>query len=95
MSENNIPAIRDLLYRAGAAHGVYETNELNGVYDQDWHLWYASWALEHGLNDLLPQPTDAAALAARLFDLNEQHKQTDKRLNWEEFTAEKLAAEGD
>lgn len=93
MSDSNILAIRDLLYAAGAAHGVYETNELNGVYDQDWHLWYAAWALEHGLKDLLSQPTDAAALAVRLYDLNERHKQSDKRLNWAEFTAEKLARE--
>jgi hypothetical protein len=29
-------AVAALLARAGAAHGVYEEAELNGVYDQIW-----------------------------------------------------------
>jgi phosphoserine phosphatase len=29
------------LKQAAAAHGEYETNELNGVYDEQWPEWYA------------------------------------------------------
>jgi hypothetical protein len=32
----------DLLKQAAAAHGVYETNELGGKYDNDWPQWYAA-----------------------------------------------------
>jgi hypothetical protein len=31
----------DALTRAAAAHGEYETTELDGVYDQAWADWYA------------------------------------------------------
>jgi hypothetical protein len=30
----------------GAAHGVYEEGELNGVYDQNWPAWYAAYLVE-------------------------------------------------
>lgn len=33
--------LRDLLIRAETAHGVYETEVLNGVRDEEWPQWYA------------------------------------------------------
>lgn len=35
-------AILDLLTGAAAAHGVYETEELGGIYDDAWPQWYAA-----------------------------------------------------
>ena len=32
--------ILDLLTRASIAHGVYEAEELGGVYDEKWAEWY-------------------------------------------------------
>jgi len=32
-----------LLREAEAAHGVYETEELGGVRDEDWPTWYAEF----------------------------------------------------
>ena len=46
-------AITALLLEAEQAHGVYETIELNGVYDQDWPRWYAAHVIEHGLADIV------------------------------------------
>lgn len=85
--------VEGLLRQTGAAHGVYEENELNGVYDQDWAAWYAAWALENGLNDLLNAAWEQPALTARLIDLNEAHKQANTGENWAQFTARHLVEE--
>ena len=89
---DTISRIADLLSSAGQAHGEYESTVLNGVYDRDWPIWYARWAVEHGLNALVAQPTDAERLSKLLYTLNEEHKQTNQRQTWAEFTAERLAA---
>jgi hypothetical protein len=34
--------ILDLLTEAAAAHGTYETEQLDGVYDEEWPAWYAA-----------------------------------------------------
>ena len=34
--------ILGLLTEAAAAHGVYEAEELDGVYDEEWPAWYAA-----------------------------------------------------
>jgi YesN/AraC family two-component response regulator len=91
MMREKVAAIIALLDQAGAAHGKYETEVLNGVYDQEWHIWYAQWAVEHGLNTLLTKPIDAERLSTILYSVNEQHRQTDRRQSWAEFTAERLA----
>ena len=36
-----IEILRDLMTRAETAHGVYETEVLNGVRDEEWPQWYA------------------------------------------------------
>jgi len=79
--------MKDLLLKTGSAHGVYEEAELHGVYDQDWHLWYAGWALQHGLNDLLQARFDVDTLARLLLEINEAHRQFSHGESWEEFTA--------
>ncbi len=60
---DRIDAIRALLDEAEAAHGVYETTELKGVYDQAWPSWYAAYAVEHGIGDLLDHPVSPETLA--------------------------------
>ncbi len=92
VAKEKVTAIAALLHRAGTAHGKYETEELNGVYDQNWPIWYAQWVVEHGVNDLVEQPVSAERLSATLYAINEQHKRTDKHQSWAEFTAERLAA---
>jgi len=35
----------EILRKAGTAHGDYETNILNGVYDDNWPAWYAAYVV--------------------------------------------------
>jgi hypothetical protein len=87
--------IANLLRRTGSAHGVYETSVLNGVYDQDWALWYADWALNNGLPELLGRQFEAEDFNAEsfgkvLFDLNQDHQRVGQGLTWAQYTAQRL-----
>jgi hypothetical protein len=88
-------AIAKLLEETEAAHGAYETAELNGVYDQDWAQWYASYAVEHGLGDLLGRPADADSLAALLSDGFAAFEREDPRPTegWAAYLAQRIAAD--
>lgn len=90
MEAQTIQQIENLLRQAGAAHGVYEENELNGVYDQEWYMWYAAWILENGLNQLLGTAFQTTEFAQILVDLNEAHKQAVSGEDWAQFTARRL-----
>jgi hypothetical protein len=63
MAADQVDAIRKLLVETEAAHGAFETTELNGVYDQDWPRWYAGYAIEHGLGDHLGHEVGGDQLA--------------------------------
>lgn len=39
--ETTAGILTEALKRTAAAHGVYEEEVLNGVYDDDWPQWYA------------------------------------------------------
>jgi hypothetical protein len=80
----------DLLERSTTEHKEYERSALNGVYDQEWDLWYAAWLVEHGINDLLNADIRSADLATLLRDINDQHQQTDKQDTWAAYTARHL-----
>ena len=90
MPQSILNQITDLLKRAKTEHGEYETSVLNGVYDQEWDLWYASWLIEHGINDLLNADMTSPELADLLTGINDQHQQTDAQKDWADFTAEQL-----
>jgi hypothetical protein len=83
--------ITGLLRRTGNAHGQYETTVLHGVYDQDWAVWYADWAIKNGLNELLGTGFDATAFGNLLSEINEDHQREGRNLTWAEFTAQRLA----
>ena len=59
-------AVLALLGQTEAAHGVYESTELKGVYDQDWPAWYATYGVDHGIADLVGHNVGAERLAAFL-----------------------------
>ena len=87
MTQQLIEQVTALLFQTGAAHGAYEETELNGVYDDDWHTWYADWALEHGLNQLLHTDFEVSALASLLVEINDAHRQSHSGESWASFTA--------
>ena len=63
MTPNRIQTLEALLAQAAAAHGEYERIELDGVYDDDWPRWYAAYAIEHGIGDLLARLVTVDELA--------------------------------
>ena len=88
-------AIEDLLLRAERAHGAYEATELNGVYDAEWPRWYAAWAVQNGINDVLSRPVDADELAGLLASAWDELQRTDPKPTdtWSAYAARRLVAE--
>lgn len=91
-----IEAISALLTEAEAAHGVYEATVLGGVYDQEWPNWYATYAVEHGIGELLGGPITAERLGTLLAGSFEAFKAADPTPTapWATWTAGRIAAEG-
>jgi hypothetical protein len=88
-------AIAALLSEAEAAHGVFESTVLNGVYDQDWPRWYAAYAVEHGLGELLGHEVGAEKLSAFLASTFDEFKAAEPKPAepWAAWTARRVAAE--
>jgi hypothetical protein len=88
-------AIATLLIEAEQAHGEYETSELNGVYDEDWARWYAAYAVEHGIGDLLGREIATDELAMVLATGYTEYEQSDPKPSeeWAAWTARRLATE--
>ena len=74
IDSERVDALNALLVRTGEAHGRYEETELNGVYDQEWPRWYAAYAVEHGIGDVLGHPVTTAQLAAFLASSNRRSR---------------------
>ena len=93
-ADDRIQALETLLVRTGAAHGEFEATELNGVYDQEWPRWYATYAVEHGLGALVGQPVTIDRLAEFLASSNVEFEQADPRPTepWAAYTARRIAA---
>ena len=91
---DKVERIRALLEETSEAHDRYEKAELNGIYDQDWARWYAAYATEHGLGDLIGHPVAADALAAFLASSNADLQQDPQReTDWATYTARRIATE--
>jgi hypothetical protein len=93
--DNRTEAVSGLLSETEAAHGVYETTELNGVYDQDWPHWYATYAVEHGIGDQLGHAVTADRLAEFLAGTFDEFKAAEPRPTepWVTWTARRIASE--
>jgi hypothetical protein len=95
MTPDRIAGLADLLGRTGQAHGAYEESVLGGVYDQEWAAWYAAWAVEHGIGELIGRPIGAEELARFLAATNAELERLDPRPteSWAAWTARRIAAE--
>jgi hypothetical protein len=93
--DNRTEAVSALLSEIEAAHGVFETTELNGVYDQDWPRWYAAYAVDHGIGDLLGHAVTADRLAAFLAGTFDEFKAAEPKPTepWATWTAHRIATE--
>lgn len=92
---NNVDAVEALLADTEKAHGVYETTELNGVYDKEWPRWYAGYAVDHGIGELLGHSITADDLARFLSTSWEQSQRADPKPaeGWAAYTARRIATE--
>ena len=95
MAADRTEAINALLVEAEQAHGVYESAELNGVYDKDWPRWYAAYAVEHGISDLAEHDITTDQLAAFLASSYAEFQQTEPEPAepWAVYIARRIAAE--
>ncbi len=95
MAADRIEAVNALLVQTGEAHHGFETSELNGVYDQDWPKWYAAYALEHGLGDLVGHPITTDRLAQFLADTNVEFEAAEPSPSetWALYTARRITTE--
>lgn len=94
-ADDQVEAVAALLSKAEAAHGVYEATVLNGVYDQDWPRWYAAYALEHRIGELVGHDVGANRLGAFLASSFEAFKAADPKPteSWAAWTARRIVAE--
>ena len=95
MTTDRIAALEALLGETETAHGAYETTELNGVYDQEWPRWYAAYAVEHGIGEIVGHEVSPDDLAELLTASWSELQQTDPRPSepWTTFIARRIAAE--
>jgi len=92
MTDDRIPAIETLLAETEAAHGAYETTELNGVYDEQWPQWYAAYAVDHGIGAVLERDVTAGELAGILATAYQDFQATDPGPtdSWSTYVARRI-----
>ena len=88
-------AVSRLLEETKAAHGRFEETELKGVYDQEWPSWYATYAVDHGIGELVGRPLHADTLAEFLTTSNmEFERLVPKPIEtWTAYTARRIVTE--
>ena len=95
MEGDRTTALSALLIQTGEAHGRYEETELQGVYDREWPAWYAAYAVEHGIGDVLGDAVTTERLAEFLerTNLDLERIQPELREPWAAYTARRIASE--
>jgi hypothetical protein len=95
MTTDRIAALEALVGETEAAHGLYETAELNGVYDEQWQRWYAEYAADHGIGAILGRDVSADELTELLTTSWAELQATDPRPSepWTAFIARRLAGQ--
>lgn len=82
--------LTDLLEQAASAHHAYESEELEGVRDEQWPAWYADYLLNNGLDALLGSQADADDLGSALDEITQQQKTEGNSQPWPAYAAAKL-----
>jgi hypothetical protein len=92
MMDDRVAGIAALLSETEAAHGAYETAELGGVYDEGWPAWYAAYAVDHGLAEVLGRDVAPDDLAAFLTHAYAEFEEIDpKTESWQAYIARRIA----
>jgi hypothetical protein len=92
---DQIEAIGALLIEAEQAHGAYEATELGGVYDEEWPRWYAAYAVEHGIGEMVGHDVHTDRLAAFLAAAFDEFKaiEPEPAEPWSAYLARRVATE--
>lgn len=95
MEADRTDAVTALLVQAQQAHGAFEATELNGVYDREWARWYAVYAVDHGLGDLVGHGVTPDEVAGFLASSYAEFGQIDPKSSepWAAYTARRIALE--
>lgn len=95
MTPERTDDVTALLVRTAEAHGRYEESELDGVYDQEWAGWYAAYAVEHGIGDLVGHAVTAERLAGFLADTFAEFRQIEPEPagGWPGYASRRIVAE--
>jgi hypothetical protein len=95
MTDQRVASIDALLVQTMEAHGRFEESELQGVYDQAWPRWYATYAVEHGIGALVGHDLTSDQLAAFLASSNTEFERADPKPTdpWATYTARRIALE--
>jgi hypothetical protein len=95
MAADRVGAVNALLVETMEAHGAFEATELNGVYDQDWPRWYASYAIDHGIGGLIGHDVTSDRLAQFLAGSNAEFEQAELMASepWAAYTARRITVE--
>jgi hypothetical protein len=95
MEAGRTEAIEALLQQAEQAHGVYEAEQLNGVYDEAWPRWYADYVVEHDLSDLLGHEAEPPRVATFLEEAFADFERLDPKpaQAWSTYIAGRMADE--
>jgi hypothetical protein len=92
---DRIEGVNRLLAETGQAHGRYEETELKGVYDQEWSNWYAAYAVDHGIGELVGHAVTAEELALFFASTNADFEKIEPKPTepWAAYTARRIVAE--
>ena len=95
MTDDRAAAIEALLVDASDAHHVYERDELNGVYDEDWPAWYARHVVDNGLAAVVGRELTADEVGVHLQRLSDEYSGLDPQAaeSWAPWTARRLVAD--
>ncbi|HYI66113.1 MAG TPA: hypothetical protein VEW95_04245 [Candidatus Limnocylindrales bacterium] len=95
MAADEVGAVNALLVETMESHGAFEATALNGVFDQDWPRWYATYAIEHGLGALIGHDVSIDRLAQFLASSNAEFEQAEPKASepWAAYTARRITVD--
>jgi hypothetical protein len=95
MDADRATAVATVLREAQQAHAVYEADALKGVYDEAWPRWYATYAVDHGLAEILGHDVAVDELTTFLANSYADFAAADPKPAepWADYTATRIAAE--
>ncbi len=85
--------VESLLMQTEQAHGQYEQTILNGIYDRDWTIWYANYAIDQGIEKVLNRAISGERLSQFLSQSYERYKAEQSQKTWAAYTTQKLVEE--